>query len=120
MAYLHGAEVVELEGLKIMRESDTAIIAVVGVAAQGDTDLTLITNLDDAKAKYGDDLEGTTIISALTRIYKNGNIPVLVVNVADATDQLDMINVGVIGFDTNDNSFYTQINNETFKVIRRI
>lgn len=108
MSYLHGVEIKQQEGLAVLRAGETAIIGLVGIAEQGDTELTLVTNLTDAKAKYGEDLPGTTIISALKSIYKDGNAPVLVVNVATPTMQSDMMDGANVGVESG-GEFYTEI-----------
>lgn len=96
MSYLHGVEILEGDETPIFRAGETSIIGLVGIAAEGDNDLTLITNLEAAIAKYGDDLPGTTILCALKSLYKDGTSPVLVVNVAESGDYADFISGGAV------------------------
>ncbi|MBX2903075.1 MAG: phage tail sheath subtilisin-like domain-containing protein [Chitinophagales bacterium] len=111
MSYLHGVEIKQKDTLKIFRNSETSLVALVGVAAEGDNELTLVTNLEQAEAKYGLDLPGTTILNALKSLYKDGNAPVIVLNVADATDQSDMLDGTAVGVESN--KYYTEINEES-------
>jgi phage tail sheath protein FI len=116
MAYLHGVEILQKAGAKPFRAGDTSVVAVVGVAEQGDNALTLITSLAEAQIKYGSDAPGTTIMSALKSLYADGTSPVLVVNVAEAGDQAGFMTTAQVGVNTINvvaqeptGEFYTEI-----------
>lgn len=113
--YLHGVEIKQVAGGVPFRESDTAIVGLVGIAEKGAVaQAKLITNLADAVTEYGRNLEGTTIMSALESIFADGNCPVLVVNVATGTKLTNMIDTNTTKVKlTSGGDLVTQVHKET-------
>ena len=114
MSYLHGVQIRERLGLQIFSDADTAIPAIVGIAEQGRTNqVVLITSLAEAETEFGRDLEGTTIMSALTEILSDKRVPVLVVNVASGTKLTAMMDTGTNKVKVTSGKPCTQVHEET-------
>lgn len=85
MAFLHGAEVIEVEaGVRPINPVRSAVIGLVGTAPKGDTNvLKVITTPRQAIETFGEQVPGFTIPAALDSIFSQGGARVIVVNVFD-------------------------------------
>jgi hypothetical protein len=98
MAFLHGVEVIQLSaGPRQIEAVASSIIAIVGIAPKGPTQVpTLVLNDSDA-AQFGKRLPGFTIPEALDSILKQGTGgTIFVVNVFSETDHTTSINNEVV------------------------
>lgn len=94
MSYIHGIEIKTVGSSSTITAVDSSIVGLVGIAAKGTTGKpVLITSLLQAKQEFGEDVAGTTIISAVTSIFEDGGgTACLVVNVADSAKIDPLIN----------------------------
>lgn len=85
-SFLHGVETLTLQqGTRPISVVRTAVIALVGIAPEGDKNvLKLVSSIDDA-AQFGSPLPGFNIPKALELIFSYGSGTVLVVNTFDST-----------------------------------
>ncbi len=83
--YLHGVETLNADIYGVAKESEAAVIGLIGTSPKGDVNkIKLITNEKNGIEIFGEDTAGYTIPSALTTIFKYKNPPkVLVINVYD-------------------------------------
>ena len=119
--YLHGVDYVsDPNTLQIARHARTSVIAIVGTApihlvADADrpevNEVTLVTNQLEGTRKFGADIPGYTIPSALKAIYRQGVSLALVVNVFDHEDPTHYKDVTgeVRTFDSSDRLVASQL-----------
>jgi phage tail sheath protein FI len=84
--FLHGVETVEIKkGPVPVRVVKAAVIALVGIAPKGATNVLKLVQTPDEAAQFGDELPGFDIPKALNAIMKQGSCTVLVVNVFNSS-----------------------------------
>ena len=85
-SYLHGVETIEIDkGPRPVQLVKTAVIGLIGTAAASAINTPILVTNDRDFAQFGEDIAGSTILDALTAIYKQKGTVCVVINVLDPT-----------------------------------